>query len=83
MLANCKIWRATEKLDGSNHQIYWDGHKLTLGGRTPDSKLPMEGVVCSPEVEMKDSNGDRIIVKIKGRDFVPGFDKILKQYKVS
>lgn len=198
MLANCKIWRATEKLDGSNHQIHWDGHKLTLGGRTPDSNVPkhvvnyfddnfnnneteelfeqlfkdkefvfyfeaighkiqacgdfydpnnvkfvlldiysvsnnswlsfesisdiaraigveckhavidkctlaeaieyvksvpmsvftksqfpMEGVVCAPEIEMKDSNGERIIVKIKGRDFVPGFDKILKQYKVS
>lgn len=40
MLADYPIWDCYEKLDGSNHQIFWDGHKLTLGGRTEDSNIP-------------------------------------------
>lgn len=31
--------------------------------------LPMEGVVCRPVVELRDRNGNRLIVKIKWRDF--------------
>ena len=34
LLSSCPIWAAYEKLDGSNHQIYWDGHTIKLGGRT-------------------------------------------------
>lgn len=40
MLAYYPIWDCYEKLDGSNHQIYWDGHRLTLGGRTESSDIP-------------------------------------------
>lgn len=40
MLANCPIWNWYEKLDGSNHQIEWDGHELTLHGRTEKSNIP-------------------------------------------
>lgn len=37
-----------------------------LGNR----KHEMEGVVCRPEVELKDRRGNRLIVKVKYRDFV-------------
>lgn len=40
MLAEFPIWDCYEKLDGSNHQIFWDGHSLTLGGRTENSNIP-------------------------------------------
>lgn len=40
MLANYPIWTWYEKLDGSNHQIEWDGHNLTLHGRTEKSNIP-------------------------------------------
>ena len=40
MFADYPIWDCYEKLDGSNHQISWDGHKLTLGGRTERSNIP-------------------------------------------
>jgi hypothetical protein len=40
MLANSPIWDCYEKLDGSNHQIFWDGHSLTFGGRTENSNIP-------------------------------------------
>jgi len=28
------LWTFTEKIDGTNFRIIWDGHKLTYGGRT-------------------------------------------------
>lgn len=31
--------------------------------------LKMEGIVCRPKVELKDNSGNRLIVKIKYRDF--------------
>jgi hypothetical protein len=42
MLAELPIWVAYEKLDGSNHQIEWDGHKLMLSGRTENSNIQSE-----------------------------------------
>jgi hypothetical protein len=40
LLSACPLWVAYEKLDGSNHQIFWDGHTITLGGRTENSNIP-------------------------------------------
>ena len=37
-----------------------------------DKTLPMEGLVARPAVELYNSNGERIIVKIKYRDFKEG-----------
>ena len=39
MLAKFNIWNAYEKLDGSNHQIFWDGHNINLYGRTDRSNI--------------------------------------------
>ena len=33
-------WVFTEKVDGTNIRIYWDGHKVTYGGRTERSNIP-------------------------------------------
>ena len=33
-------WIFTEKVDGTNIRIHWDGHKVTYGGRTDDAQLP-------------------------------------------
>ena len=38
-LANNK-WAFTEKINGTNTRIYWDGHKITFGGRTESSQIP-------------------------------------------
>lgn len=38
-------WLFTEKIDGTNFRIMWDGHKLTFGGRTNNatfSKVQLE-----------------------------------------
>ena len=33
-------WEFTEKIDGTNIRIYWDGHKVSFAGRTERSIIP-------------------------------------------
>ncbi len=33
-------WIFTEKIDGTNIRVHWDGHKVTFGGRTDNANLP-------------------------------------------
>jgi hypothetical protein len=33
-------WEFTEKVDGTNIRVIWDGHKVTFGGRTDNAQLP-------------------------------------------
>lgn len=33
-------WEFTEKIDGTNIRIIWDGHSVTIGGRTENSQIP-------------------------------------------
>lgn len=35
-------WRWTEKVDGTNIRINWDGHKVTFGGRTDRAQIPAD-----------------------------------------
>ena len=34
------IWQFTEKIDGTNIRIHWDGHKVNYGGRTENAQIP-------------------------------------------
>lgn len=34
------IWQFTEKIDGTNIRVYWDGHNVSFGGRTEDAQIP-------------------------------------------
>jgi ATP-dependent RNA circularization protein (DNA/RNA ligase family) len=34
-------WHWTEKVDGTNVRVHWDGEKVTLGGRTADAQMPL------------------------------------------
>ena len=34
------IWQFTEKIDGTNIRIMWDGHRITYGGRTERANIP-------------------------------------------
>ena len=34
------IWQFTEKVDGTNIQVYWDGHKVEFAGRTDKAQIP-------------------------------------------
>ena len=33
-------WFFTEKVDGTNVRVYWDGHKVAFGGRTDNAQMP-------------------------------------------
>ena len=33
-------WLWTEKIDGTNIRVMWDGHKVRFGGRTDDAQMP-------------------------------------------
>lgn len=33
-------WRWTEKVDGTNIRLHWDGVRVTLGGRTDNAQVP-------------------------------------------
>ena len=33
-------WQFTEKIDGTNIRVMWDGHKVTYGGRTERASIP-------------------------------------------
>lgn len=37
---DCK-WIFTEKVDGTNVRVHWDGHKVSFGGRTDNAQMPM------------------------------------------
>ena len=34
-------WQWTEKIDGTNVRVHWDGHKVSFGGRTDNASLPV------------------------------------------
>ena len=38
-LAN-NIWQFTEKIDGTNIRIHWDGHNVEIGGRSDRAQIP-------------------------------------------
>lgn len=35
-------WEWTEKIDGTNIRVYWDGHSVTFGGRTDNASIPAD-----------------------------------------
>jgi hypothetical protein len=34
------VWTFTEKVDGTNIRVYWDGHDVQYGGRTDKAQIP-------------------------------------------
>lgn len=34
------VWQFTEKVDGTNIRVHWNGHKVIFGGRTEDAQIP-------------------------------------------
>lgn len=35
-------WEFTEKIDGTNIRVYWDGHKVSYYGRTDKAQIPSQ-----------------------------------------
>ena len=47
-------WEFTEKIDGTNIRIHWDGHKITFGGRTDRASIPSHLVNKLNEIFLND-----------------------------
>lgn len=39
-LQDASVWIATEKIDGMNMRIIWDGHAFSYAGRTDNAQIP-------------------------------------------
>lgn len=39
-------WIFTEKIDGTNVRVHWDGHRVSFGGRTDRANLPAPLLAC-------------------------------------
>ena len=48
-------WDWTEKIDGTNIRVCWDGHKITFGGRTDNANIPAELVTRLNEIFINDA----------------------------
>lgn len=47
-------WEFTEKIDGTNIRIHWDGHNITFGGRTERASIPSHLVNKLNEIFLND-----------------------------
>lgn len=59
-------WRGTEKIDGTNIKINWDGKEVRIGGRSDNSQIPAKLV-------------DKLNKHIAGWDFLTQFPKALRE----
>ena len=50
------IWVFTEKVDGTNIRVYWDGHRIQFGGRTDKAQIPAHLVNRLNEIFGGDAN---------------------------
>lgn len=70
-------WTWTEKLDGTNIRIIWDGHKVRIGGRTDDALIPTAVVHLVqdlfPEHKMEQQFGATPVF-IYGEGLMPGLN---------
>ena len=50
-------WQGTEKIDGTNIRIYWDGHDVEIAGHTDKAQIPpklkeyLDNLFLTPEME--------------------------------
>jgi hypothetical protein len=54
-LRDCE-WVFTEKIDGTNIRIMWDGHAVHFGGRTDNAQIPTKLLDRLTQLFMSDAN---------------------------
>lgn len=68
-LAN-NVWEFTEKIDGTNTSVRWDGHKITFGGRTADTSIPSELVNKLVDMFCNDETEELFEQKFGGKEVI-------------
>lgn len=71
-------WYFSEKVDGTNIRVGWDGHKVRFGGRTDRAQLPMDLVEALehlfPEELLEQTFGERPVI-LYGEGYGAGIQK--------
>lgn len=71
-------WEFTEKIDGTNIRIFWDGYRVSINGRTDKAQLPphllhrLEELFKTPEAEdIFEQNFGTTLVELFGEGYGP------------
>lgn len=64
------IWRWTEKIDGTNIRVHWDGHSVEFGGRTDRAQIPAPLVNKLNEYFGGETNAQLFEEKFGDRDVI-------------
>ncbi len=71
-------WTWTEKVDGTNVRVIWDGYRVSFGGRTDDAQMPVVLIDTLrdmfPEELMEQSFGSTAVV-LYGEGYGPKINK--------
>lgn len=79
-----KTWHITEKIDGTNIRIHWDGiDKITFGGRTPDAQIPTHLLIYLQQTFTKEEFnvfiGEEVL--LFGEGYGPKIQKVGGNYR--
>jgi ATP-dependent RNA circularization protein (DNA/RNA ligase family) len=86
---DCK-WIFTEKIDGTNIRVYWDGHSFSFHGRTDRAILPQDLVHRLEDLFNNDAMeqlveqmfGEKEVI-LFGEGYGPGIQAVGKEYNVN
>lgn len=66
-------WTWTEKIDGTNIRVMWDGQRVTFGGRTDDAQMPTHLLTVLadmfPAAKLLEVFGDRGGITLYGEGY--------------
>lgn len=63
-------WAFTEKIDGTNIRVHWDGHKITFGGRTEQAQIPSHLVNKLTEIFLNNETEELFEQKFGEREVI-------------
>lgn len=58
-LKDCE-WEFTEKIDGTNIRVHWDGSEVTFGGRSDNAQIPAHLLARLQELFLSDASRKRM-----------------------
>jgi hypothetical protein len=76
-------WTFTEKIDGTNIRVHWDGHKVAFGGRTDNAQIPTRLATVLEELfpeELFEQAFAETPVTLYGEGYGPGIQKAGRLY---
>lgn len=79
-------WHFTEKVDGTNIRVHWDGHKVAFGGRTDRAQIPanlytvLAGLFTEELLEQQFGDGEATLY---GEGYGPGIQKGGGKYRTT